>query len=65
MSLVNILNVIVKESKMPFEKNLSFEVYFESIKALPEPIEWKVIYVGQASDDQFDQVLDEAEMPVD
>tara|TARA_B110000285_G_scaffold216606_1_gene264064 strand:+ start:118 stop:378 length:261 start_codon:yes stop_codon:yes gene_type:complete len=62
MSLVNVLNVIVKESKTPFTHPIAFDIYFESVKNLKHSLTWRIIYIGQASNDEYDQVLEEAEM---
>ena len=62
MSLVNVLNVIVKQSKTPFLDKIHFQVYFETVRALKHSLTWRVIYIGQASNEQYDQILEEAEM---
>ena len=62
MSLVNVLNVIVKQSKTPFAEKINFQIYFESVRALKHSLTWRVIYIGQAANDQYDQVLEDAEM---
>ena len=62
MSLVNVLNVIVKQSKTPFQAPIAFDIYFESVKSLKHSLTWRIIYIGQASNDQYDQILEEAEM---
>ena len=62
MSLVNVLNVIVKQSKTPFLDKIHFQVYFETVRALKHSLTWRVIYIGQASNEQYDQVLEDAEM---
>ena len=62
MSLVNVLNVIVKESKTPFTSPIAFDIFFESVKNLKHSLTWRIIYIGQASNDEYDQVLEEAEM---
>ena len=64
MSLVNVLNVIVKQAKTPFTAPISFEIYFESIKPLKNSLTWRIVYIGQASCDEYDQILEEAEMDV-
>mmetsp|Transcript_5787 Transcript_5787/g.9231 ORF Transcript_5787/g.9231 Transcript_5787/m.9231 type:complete len:136 (+) Transcript_5787:3-410(+) len=65
MSLVNVLNVIVKQAKTPFMAPISFDIYFESVKALKHSLTWRIVYIGQAGDDQLDQILEEAEMDCD
>ena len=62
MSLVNVLNVIAKQSKTPFLSNISFDIYFESVRNLKYPLTWRIIYIGQAANDEYDQILEEAEM---
>ena len=62
MSLVNVLNVIAKQSKTPFLSNISFDIYFESVRNLKNSLTWRIIYIGQASNDDYDQILEEAEM---
>jgi histone chaperone ASF1 len=62
MSLVNVLNVIVKQSKTPFTQPIAFDIYFESVKSLKHSLTWRIIYIGQASCDEYDQILEEAEM---
>lgn len=62
MSLVNVLNVIVKQAKTPFVDSIAFDIYFEAVKSLKHSLTWRIIYIGQASTDQYDQVLEEAEM---
>ena len=37
---------------------LQFEITFECIEDLPEDLEWKIIYVGSAESEEYDQVLD-------
>jgi len=62
MSLVNVLNVIAKQSKTPFLSNISFDIYFESVRSLKHSLTWRIIYIGQAANDEYDQILEEAEM---
>merc|ERR1719266_1281663 len=35
-----------------------FEITFECTEDLPEDLEWKIIYVGSAESEEFDQILD-------
>ena len=37
---------------------VQFEITFECIEDLPEDLEWKIIYVGSAESEEYDQVLD-------
>ena len=65
MSLINVLNVIVKQSKTPFLAPICFDIYFESAKSLRHSLTWRIVYIGAASDDAYDQVLEDAEMEVE
>lgn len=65
MSLINVLNVIVKESKTDFNLPIAFDIYFESVKSLKHALTWRIVYIGQASTDEYDQILEEAEMDVE
>eukprot|EP01038_Epipyxis_sp_PR26KG_P005995 gene5995-8254_t len=59
MSLVNVVNVGVLDNPCSFTNPLQFEITFECIQELPDDLEWKVVYVGDAEDESKDQVLEE------
>ncbi len=46
MSLVNVLNVVVNQSKTAFCAPISFEIFFESVKSLKYSLTWRIIYIG-------------------
>jgi histone chaperone ASF1 len=58
MSLVNISNVEVLDNPTKFTNPFQFEITFECIGPLQDDLEWKVIYVGSANNEKYDQVLD-------
>ncbi|XP_074835983.1 histone chaperone ASF1B [Carettochelys insculpta] len=58
MSRVSVLGVSVLENPSPFGHPLRFQVQFECGEALPHDLEWKIIYVGSAESEEYDQVLD-------
>lgn len=77
MSQVNVINVVVNQSKTPFSGPISFEIFFEALQPLKHSmlsfqthvfifvtvdLTWKIVYIGQANDPARDQVLEEAEM---
>ena len=62
MSLVNVLNVIVKQSKTAFTDPIEFDIFFESVRSLKHSLTWRIIYIGQASTDTYDQILEDADM---
>ena len=65
MSLINVLNVIVKNAHCSFTDPIAFDIYFESVKPLQHSLTWRIIYIGQASTDEYDQILEDAEMDVE
>jgi len=58
MSYVNILEVQVLDNPSYWKNPFKFEIKFESQKELQDDLEWKIIYVGSAEDEQFDQTLE-------
>ncbi|XP_003706603.1 histone chaperone asf1 isoform X1 [Megachile rotundata] len=58
MAKVQLANVAVLDNPSPFLNPFQFEVTFECIEELKEDLEWKMIYVGSAESEDFDQVLD-------
>ena len=62
MSQVNVINVVAHNAKAPFLTPLSFEIFFEALQPLRHALTWRIVYIGQASDSNCDQMLEEAEM---
>jgi len=58
MAKVHVCNVVVLDNPSQFLNPFQFEITFECIEDLPEDLEWKIIYVGSAESEEFDQVLD-------
>jgi len=58
MAKVHVLNVLVLDNPAPFMTKLEFEITFECVEDLPEDLEWKIVYVGSAESEEFDQILD-------
>lgn len=56
MAKVHVCNVLVYENPSAFLKPFQFEITFECIEDLKEDLEWKIIYVGSAESEQYDQV---------
>ena len=52
-------NIIVKDNPASFLDNINFEVTFTALDPLPCPLSWKIIYVGSALSEDFDQTLQE------
>jgi histone chaperone ASF1 len=62
MAKVNICNVVVDNPIAPFQSPIHFNITFECLQELHDALDWKVIYIGSAKDEKYDQVLDEFEM---
>lgn len=58
MSQVEVLNVKVAKPAATFVDDFSFEITFEARRDLAHDLEWKLVYVGDASSSKHDQVLD-------
>lgn len=58
MAKVQVCNVNVLNNPSPFNSPFQFELTFECIEELQEDLEWKMIYVGSAESEEYDQVLD-------
>ncbi|XP_060755180.1 histone chaperone asf1b-B isoform X2 [Neoarius graeffei] len=58
MAKVQVLNVAVLDNPSPFCNPFQFEITFECMEDLPEDLEWKIIYVGSAESEEYDQTLD-------
>lgn len=58
MAKVHVVNVVVLDNPSPFNNPFQFEITFECIEDLQEDLEWKIIYVGSAESEEYDQVLD-------
>ncbi|XP_078537551.1 histone chaperone ASF1B [Lissotriton helveticus] len=58
MAKVQIQNVVVLDNPCPFANPFQFEITFECMEDLPDDLEWKIIYVGSAESEEYDQVLD-------
>ncbi|KAF4517945.1 hypothetical protein B566_EDAN005311 [Ephemera danica] len=58
MAKIHLTNVVVLDNPAPFLNPFQFEVTFECIEELKEDLEWKVVYVGSAESEDYDQVLD-------
>jgi histone chaperone ASF1 len=58
MAAVQITSVNVLENPAPFASPLAFEVEYECLYDLKDDLEWKMIYVGSAESEKYDQQLD-------
>ncbi|CAG9830933.1 unnamed protein product [Diabrotica balteata] len=58
MAKVQLCNITVMDNPSPFLNPFQFEITFECIEELREDLEWKMIYVGSAESEDYDQTLD-------
>ncbi|PIK53481.1 putative histone chaperone ASF1A [Apostichopus japonicus] len=58
MTQVHITNVRVLDNPASFLNPFQFEITFECMEDLAEDLEWKIIYVGSAETEDYDQTLD-------
>ncbi|XP_030526300.1 histone chaperone ASF1B isoform X2 [Rhodamnia argentea] len=58
MSAVNITNVTVLDNPASFLTPFQFEISYECVTPLKDDLEWKLIYVGSAEDETYDQLLE-------
>jgi len=58
MSLVNITEISILNNPAQFTDPYVFKITFECMSELSEDIEWKLVYVGSAENESFDQELD-------
>ena len=62
MSSINILNIKPKTTINKFSDPFSFEIIFEVLSELTKELEWKMIYIGNAENTQYDQILETIEI---
>lgn len=58
MAKVSVCNVKVLNNPGLFLSGFDLEITFECVESLPDDLEWKLIYVGSAESEEFDQTLD-------
>ncbi|XP_071481392.1 histone chaperone asf1b-B-like [Diadema antillarum] len=58
MAKVQVTNVRVLDNPASFLNPFQFEITFECMENLSEDLEWKIIYVGSAETEDYDQTLD-------
>ncbi|XP_024029641.1 histone chaperone ASF1B [Morus notabilis] len=58
MSAVSITNVTVLDNPALFSSPFQFEISYECLTPLNDDLEWKLIYVGSAEDETYDQLLE-------
>jgi len=59
MSIITIQFINVKNNPCGFCDPFTFEIRFECCKKLDDDLEWKLVYVGSADNEDYDQVLED------
>ncbi|EIW70843.1 hypothetical protein TREMEDRAFT_68242 [Tremella mesenterica DSM 1558] len=55
---VNIREISLLNNPARFDEQYNFRIKFEAIAPLAEDLEWRLIYVGSAKSEEYDQELD-------
>ncbi|KAG2484517.1 hypothetical protein HYH03_016657 [Edaphochlamys debaryana] len=55
---VSVVAVRALNNPAPFTDALSFEIEYEALTPLEQDLEWKLVYVGSADSDRYDQELE-------
>lgn len=59
MAAISIISVVPDTNQpVPFAQPFAFAIEYECLYELREDLEWKMIYVGSAESEQYDQTLD-------
>lgn len=58
MSAVSLTNITVLDNPTKITNPFQFDIVFECLVPLQHDLEFKIVYVGSAEDDRFDQTLD-------
>lgn len=58
MSIVHLQSVEILNAEAKFSDPYIFKITFECISPLQDDIEWRLVYVGSAGDEKYDQELD-------
>lgn len=58
MSYVNIIDVQIPNNPCSYDSPYEFEITFEVVQEIQDDLEFKIIYVGSAESQQYDQVLE-------
>ena len=59
MSSVQIDNITISNPKAAISQPIRFHITFTALQPLLHPIVWRIIYVGSAFTESYDQVLEE------
>lgn len=55
---ISITHITLKQNSAPFLAPLHFNLTFQVLHPLMAPLQWRIIYLGSASDESYDQTLE-------
>ena len=58
MNVVNVTSINVLDNPCAFSNPFQFEITFECMQKLKHDLDWKVVYVGSAESEKYDQELE-------
>lgn len=58
MSCVNLIDVQIPNNPCAYNAPYEFEITFEVVQEIKDDLEFKIVYVGSAESQQYDQVLE-------
>jgi histone chaperone ASF1 len=58
MNVVNVTSINVLDNPCAFSNPFQFEITFECMQELKHDLDWKVVYVGSAESEKYDQELE-------
>lgn len=58
MAKVQVVDVEVLDNPSKFQQSFKFQITFDCLDNLRDDLEWKIIYVGSAENEEYDQTLD-------
>ena len=58
MNVVNVTSINVLDNPCAFGNPFQFEITFECLQELKDDLDWKIIYVGSAESEKYDQELE-------
>ncbi|PNH02107.1 putative histone chaperone ASF1A [Tetrabaena socialis] len=59
---VSVLSVKVLQNPAPYTAAMSFEIEYEASQNLNSDLVWRLVYVGSADSDRYDQELENVEV---
>ena len=62
MPKVEVDNIMVRDAHGGISSPITLEITFTALSPLPHPVAFKLLYVGSAFSEDYDQTLEEVEL---